>query len=318
MLYRPFGNTGLRVSELGFGAWAIGGRSFGAVAPDDALRALHRAEELGCNFVDTAAVYGESETILGRFLKGRRDRWIVTSKFSGQECGMTRLVEQQLERLGTGHLDFYQLHSPPDRGQRHIYEELATLKRAGKVRFIGVSLYNEAHIDEFLAHSELDGFQLKFSLLDPRPLLDRLEAVRSRGAAVIARSCLRDGFLTGKYSAGAIFADPDDQRSRWSSYQIEKTSAAAEQFRFLEAEAASMTVGAIRYVLSFPAVSTVILSTKNQLQASQNFGIANASPLPPATLERIHRVQQELGLFSDSLISRARRLGRKIKSFLHR
>ena len=134
MLTRPFGKTGLQVSERSFGAWAIGGNSFGAVEPTQALRSLAVAEELGCNFVDTAAVYGESEALLGKFLAGRRDRWIVASKYSGQPSGMTAMVDEQLRRLGTDCIDFYQIHWAPRGKDEHLYSELARLKRDGKVQ----------------------------------------------------------------------------------------------------------------------------------------------------------------------------------------
>ena len=93
MKYRKFGNTDLNLSEVGFGAWAIGGQSFGTVDKTDSLSALAKAEELGCNFVDTAAVYGESENILGEFLKGRRDKWIVSTKYSNQKNGLIATVD---------------------------------------------------------------------------------------------------------------------------------------------------------------------------------------------------------------------------------
>ena len=113
MRLRSFGNTGLRVSERGFGGWAIGGRRFGRVEPQEALDALACAEALGCNFVDTAAVYGDSESLLGRFLPGRRSQWIVASKYSGQPQGMSALVDEQLRRLHIDCIDFYQLHWAP-------------------------------------------------------------------------------------------------------------------------------------------------------------------------------------------------------------
>lgn len=122
MRTRPLGRTGLTVSERGFGAWAIGGASFGAVATDVALDALARAEELGCNFVDTAAVYGESEALLGRFLPGRRERWIVASKYSGQPQGMTALVDEQLQRLRTDRIELYQIHWAPRGRDEALYE----------------------------------------------------------------------------------------------------------------------------------------------------------------------------------------------------
>ena len=88
MPYRRFGATGLEVSEVGFGAWAIGGKAYGSVDNAESLRALARAQELGCNLVDTAMVYGESEVVLGQFLKGRRNRWILATKYSYQPAGI--------------------------------------------------------------------------------------------------------------------------------------------------------------------------------------------------------------------------------------
>lgn len=315
MQYRMFGNTGLKISALGFGGWAIGGNSFGAVPRADALDALARAEALGCNFVDTAAVYGESEAVIGQFLQGRRDRWILASKYSGQPQGMTALVDEQLRRLGTDHIDFYQIHWAPHADKHALYDELATLKTAGKVRFVGVSLYNEADIDYVLNHTQLDGIQVCFSLLDPRPFVTRRAAIAQRGLGVIVRSCLKEGFLTGKYTANSVFKDPTDQRHQWSPTKIAETVAAVDRFRFLEAEAGSLFNAAVRYPLSFSEVSTVILSTKNVMQASQNFGEVGDGRLSETALARIEEIQDDLGLLRDSL---KQRVVGKIKRLLGR
>ena len=306
MRYRDFGRTGLRVSELSFGGWAIGGRSFGAVARKDALAALARAEELGVNFVDTAEVYGESEAILGEFLQGRRDRWIVASKYSGQEEGMTALVERQLKTLRTDRIDFYQLHWTPTDPGHPLYQELRDLKASGKVRFTGVSLYTENEIDFVLSESDLDGFQVPFGLMDPRPLLHRVAEVGQKELAVVARSCLKDGFLTGKYSADSTFSDPSDHRSEWSRARIARTAAAADRFRFLEEEAGSLLNAAVSYPLGFDEVSTVVLSTKNVEQAAANYGALEPVDFSNTARARIEEVQDDLGLLRDPLLARLR------------
>ena len=174
MKYRKFGNTDMQLSEIGFGAWAIGGTSFGRVAKQDAMGALAKAQELGCNFVDTAAVYGDSEAILGEFLQGRRDKWFLASKYSASPGGMTALLNEQLKRLKTDYLDFYQIHWAPARKEHHLYDELNTLKQSGAVRYIGVSLYNVNDIDYVLDNTTIDGFQVAFSLLDPYPFLQHI------------------------------------------------------------------------------------------------------------------------------------------------
>lgn len=296
MRLRAFGATGLQVSEVGFGSWAIGGAGYGAVEKSASLNALARAEELGCNFVDTAAVYGESERVLGEFLAGRRSRWIVATKYSGQPQGMTAMLNEQLASLRTDAVDFYQIHWMPGAHEAALFEELSQLKAAGKARFIGVSLYTSKDIDGVLARPEIDGFQVAFNLLEPDPFLARRAAIAKQRKAIIVRSALREGFLAGKFKRDATFTDPNDQRSKWSREQIERTVDQVERFRFLEAEAGSMAVAAARYPLSFPEVSTVVMGTKSTSQADSNFGVAPGAGLSAAALERVRRVQIELGL----------------------
>jgi len=296
MRYRKFGATGLEVSEVGFGSWGIGGKAYGAVEEAESLRALAQAEELGCNFVDTAEVYGDSERVLGKFLQGRRSRWIVATKFSGQKAGMTATLERQLASLQTDVIDFYQLHWMPRGKNAALFDELGRLKQSGKVRFIGVSLYTARDIDEVLQRPEIDGFQVAFNLLEPDPFLARLSAIRQHRKAVVIRSALREGFLVGKYRRDATFPDPNDQRHTWSRKQIEQTVDRVEQFRFLERDAGSMVVAAARYPLSFPEVSTVILGTKTAAQAQSNFGAVPVGRLQADSLLHIAELQSSLGL----------------------
>lgn len=295
MRYRKFGRTGLDVSEVGFGSWGIGG-SYGATDRRDSLNALARAEELGCNFVDSAAVYGDAEVTLGEYLAGRRDKWIVATKFSGQKAGMTATLESQLRNLRTEAVDFYQLHWVPR--EPALYDELARLKQAGKTRFIGVSLYDADDIDFVLARPEIDGLQVAFSLLDPDPFLSRVRAIHEAGKAVIVRSALREGFLTGKFKRDQKFPDPADQRHALTSDEIATTVDQVERLRFLEKDAGSMVVAAARYPLSFADVSTVILGTKSARQADSNFGQVPGGTLSAQSLAEVRRTQLQLGLGS--------------------
>ena len=307
MNYRPFGATGMKVSEVGFGAWAIGGQSYGAVERAESLRALARAEELGCNFVDTAAVYGDSEDVLGEFLRGRRDKWLVATKFSNQAEGLLKTAEEQLERLGVATIDFYQLHWVPAEHERHFFDELYALKDSGKARFIGVSLKTAKNIDYVLDHTEIDGFQIPFSLLDPEPYLSRLERIRQKNVGIIIRSTLKQGFLSGKYTRDSVFPDASDQRHEWSREQIALTVDSVEQFRFLEQEAGSLAAAAARYPLAFPETSTVILGTKTVEQAEENFGHVPRGVISKDSLGRIREIQQSLTAESGGLFGRIRR-----------
>jgi aryl-alcohol dehydrogenase-like predicted oxidoreductase len=312
MRLREFGKTGMKVSEVGFGSWGIGG-SYGAIERQQALDALARAEELGCNFVDTALVYGDSELILGEFLRGRRERWHVATKYSGQKAGFEATLESQLQRLGTDYIDFYQVHWAPGRDEQALYEALYRVKKAGKARAVGVSLYTASDIDYVLDNTDLDGFQVKFSLLDPDPFLLRLERIRERRVALIVRSVLREGFLTGKFARNVRFTDPADQRSKLSADEIAATLDEVDRFRFLEPEAGSMVAAAVRYPLSFAEVSKVILGTKNVTQADANFGSVPGGTLSPQSLTRIIQTQADLGLMGwrTRVVDRLKRLLRR-------
>lgn len=292
MPYRRFGRTDFKVSELGFGAWAIGGNSYGAVDRQESLRALARAEELGCNLVDTAMVYGDSELVLGEFLRGRRNRWVIATKYSFQPQGLTATLEKQLSRLGTDAVDLYQLHRVPEHPA--VYEELYRLRKQGKVRSIGVSVYTARDIDLVLDHAQVDGLQLPFSLLDPDPFLRRAQRLRSSGVGVLIRSSLREGFLAGKFRRDAKFPDPHDQRHSWSPETIAATVDAVERFRFLESESGSMVRAAVAYPLSYPEVSSVLLGVKTEAQAQSDFTQIPGARLSAGSLQHILAVQDEL------------------------
>jgi aryl-alcohol dehydrogenase-like predicted oxidoreductase len=297
MLYRKLGHTDLSVSETGFGAWGIGGQSYGAVDKQESLRALAVAEELGCNFIDTAPVYGESEAVIGEFLHGRRDKWILASKFSGARDSLSAEVERQLQRLHTDVIDVYQLHWVPRGKDARLYDELYRLKRDGKLRYVGISLYNLNDIDYVIEHTELDTIQLPCNLLEPLPYLARLQHIARRGLGVIVRSSLKGGFLTGKYTRATRFTDANDQRGKLSSAERDKLSEQVEAMRFLEHELGSLALAAARYPLSFAQTATVILGTKTAAQARFNFGEVPGGTLAEANLQRIRRVQEQLGLW---------------------
>ncbi len=297
MNYRILGRTGLRVSEVAFGAWGIGGAAYGAADRSESLNALARAEELGCNLVDTAMVYGESELVIGEFLKSRRNKWLVTTKYSGQKAGLEATLEEQLQRLGTDSVDVYMIHWVPSASEHHLYEQLYRAKKSGKARFVGFSLYTIEDIRHVLRHTEADALMVAFSLLDPDPYLAKLDAIRESGVGVIIRSSLKEGLLTGKYRRDATFPDPNDQRHGWSAEKIAATVDAAENFRFMEQDVGSMLVGAACYPLCFNATSTVVMGTKSAKHADINFGVVPATRLSQASLERVQALQRKMGLY---------------------
>lgn len=297
MDYRQLGDTGLRVSETGFGAWGIGGESYGVTEKRESLRALAVAEELGCNFLDTAPVYGESEQIIGEFLPGRRDKWILATKYSGGAASLRTTLVQQLQRLNTDVIDLYQIHWVPRGDDTQLYEELYRLRREGKVRAVGVSLYNVNDIDYVIDNTVIDTIQLPCNLLEPLPYLQRLKKIQASGVGVIIRSSLKGGLLSGKYSRETQFTDARDQRSKLSSEELHSLFAQVDAMRFLEQTAGSLALAAARYPLSFAQTSTVLLGTKTEAQARFNFGEVPGGRLNEDILQRIHATQIQLGLF---------------------
>jgi aryl-alcohol dehydrogenase-like predicted oxidoreductase len=194
----------------------------------------------------------------------------------------------------------------PGRSDARLWDELAAARSAGKIRHIGVSLYSVVEIDLALTNPLVDGFQVCFGLLDPLPFLRRLDVIRERRPGVIVRSVLKEGFLTGKYDATSRFTDPDDQRSRWDRDRVVRTAQQVDAMRFLVQESRTLQAAAVCYPLTFPEVSSVILSTKSAEQASTNFLAAPASELTSSDLARVREAQSRLGLLSVGLRQRAR------------
>jgi aryl-alcohol dehydrogenase-like predicted oxidoreductase len=296
---RPLGTTGLRVSEIGFGAWGLGGSAEGAVAygPVDAplaVRVLRRAYEEGVTFYDTADLYGRgrSEELIGRALGGVRAQVVLASKAGrlddagAQDFSPAHLrasLEGSLRRLGPDYLDLYQLHDPPrdllERDER-IWRMLEVWQREGTVRALGVSVRSPE--DGLLALERLGArcLQVNFNLADQRALDSGLLArCQSLGAGVIVRTPLCFGFLSGACSAETPFAAVD-HRSRWASRQRALWAEAPQRFAAIRArEEQSLAQFALRFCLSSPAVSTVIPGMLSEAEVEDNVQASRLGPL---------------------------------------
>jgi len=194
-------------------------------------------------------------------------------------------------------VDIYMAHWAPGRDEGAVYDELYALKKAGKVRCVGVSLKNATDIDFVIDHTDIDCLMVGFSLLDPDPFLARVDRLRASRKGVMVRSSLREGFLTGKFKRDVRFTDPADQRSSWSEHEIARVVDNVERFRFLETEAGSMVRAAVAYPLSFPEVSTVVLGSTSTAQADSNFGQIPGARLSEASLNEVVATQVDLDLF---------------------
>jgi aryl-alcohol dehydrogenase-like predicted oxidoreductase len=303
MRYRTLGATGIRVSEIGFGAWGIGGNANGAVAygPTDdqaSSRALRRAFESGINFFDTADFYGfgHSEAVLGNALREVRGDVVIATKAGMLSAAgeqdfspeyLLRSLEKSLARLGTDYVDLFQLHSPPIdlllRDAR-LVAMLERLRGEGRIRAYGISARSPE--DALIAVRDL-GFrcvQVNFNLLDQRAMeLGLFELCQREGAGVIGRTPLCFGFLTGQYPAAARF-DADDHRSRWSPAQRERWASGLGLFLAEVKSGTEQTPAqfALRFCLSFAALSTVIPGMLTEEHVLENAMASEFGALPDA------------------------------------
>lgn len=304
--YRDLGRTGLRVSEIGFGAWAIGGDAWGPVQDADSLAAMERALELGINLIDTADVYGEgrSESLVSKVTSGRRDEVIVSTK--GGLMGHHRDPEREpvydrpekvmeafeasLRRLDTDYVDVYFCHIWWDKPEETeaFMEAFERLKRDGKVRAVGVSTNDLDHIKHFNRDGGLDVVQLDYSILNREPEREILPYLRELGMGVVVRGPLRMGILTGKFSEDTSFPEGDIRRSwpeeRWFRESLEKV----ERLRPLE-DGRTLGQLALLYVLNHPAVSVAIPGAKTPAQVEAN---AAASVRPLLSEEDLQLIQE--------------------------
>lgn len=281
MQYRSLGRTGIKVSP-----YCLGAMMFGAIGnPDheDSIRIIHRALDAGINFIDTADRYsaGESEEIVGKALKGRRDSIVLATKFHGpmgddpnmqgnSRRWIVRAVEDSLRRLGTDYIDLYQVHRPsPDTGIEETLSALTDLLRAGKVRAIGSSTFPVSEIVEAQWVAERCGLarfhteQPPYSILDRGIERDMLPACQRYGMGVMVWSPLSKGMLTGKYRKGQPM--PDSPRAKYFRKQLsdERSLEAVEQLISLAQEAGlSITHLAMAFVMAHPGVTSAILGPR--------------------------------------------------------
>jgi len=225
MNYRELGRTGWRVSEVSFGAWAIGG-SWGAVDDRESIAALHRALDLGVNFIDTADVYGDghSERLIAGVLKERGEKVIVATKAGRRlephtadgytAANLTRFVERSLRNLDTDCLDLVQLHCPPTEVyyRPEVFDAMDDLVRAGKVRYYGVSVEKVEEALKAIEYPNVQTVQIIFNMFRHRPAELFFAQAQQRKVGVLARVPLASGLLTGKMTPQSAFA-PDDHRT---------------------------------------------------------------------------------------------------------
>ncbi len=313
MQYRKLGRTDLMVSEIGFGAWAIGGHGWGPSDDNESLEALKKAFELGINFVDTADVYGagHSEELIAKAANGIRDKVIIATKFGNDFYGMmerkyplranfsaeytTFAVEQSLKRLGTDHIDLIQLHATrePGAGQTEAFEALDKLKQQGKVRFIGVSVKSVEDGIACVKSGRADTIQTVYNMIRQEASEEFFLLAEEAGVGIIAREPLSSGLLTGKWTPEWQFHERDFRRYRFRGEGLKKGLQVVEKLNFLlQTGSKSMAQAALRFVLSHPAVSVVIPGCRTPQQVVANVSASDAGPLSEEDLSRIKELSE--------------------------
>jgi aryl-alcohol dehydrogenase-like predicted oxidoreductase len=295
MEYRKFGNTDLLVSEIGFGAWAIGGgamigtTSIGWGDSDDSVsrQAIHASLDAGINFFDTADIYGlgHSEKLLGETI-GQNKEVIIATKVGNVSRNdqftvdyskeyILNACEESLQRLQRDVIDYYQLHTArlSHLQQGDCIEAMELLQQQGKIRYWGLSLNTFDPLPEasFLIENRLgNGFQLVLNLLNQKAL-DLFPSMAENGYGIIARMPLQFGLLTGKFDNGATFSNNDHRKNRLTASVIDAANKVLQPVWDLCANYnCSKMQLAMSYILSYPEVSTIIPGIRTPEQAIQN------------------------------------------------
>jgi aryl-alcohol dehydrogenase-like predicted oxidoreductase len=316
MQYRDLGRTGWRVSEVSFGAWAIGG-AWGSVDDQESLAALNKAIDLGVNFIDTADVYGDghSEQLIARVLKSRREEIHVATK-AGRRLSphtadgytaenLTRFVERSLRNLDTDCLDLVQLHCPPTEVyyRPEVFGAMDDLVQAGKIRYYGVSVEKVEEALKAIQYPNVQTVQIIFNMFRHRPSELFFSEARKHQVGILARVPLSSGMLTGKLTRATTFAADDhrqfnrqgqsfDQGETFSGVDYEVGLQAVEELKALVPGGATMAQFALRWILMFDAVSCVIPGAKRPSQAADNVGAAALPPLSDEVMAQVRVVYE--------------------------
>ncbi|WP_337018589.1 aldo/keto reductase [Oceanobacillus massiliensis] len=296
MNYNQLGKTDLKISELSFGTWAIGG-AWGKTNDSEALKGLERAMDLGVNFFDTADVYGDghAEELLAIATKGKESEIHIASKFcragdiyNPQNYSMDKVreyCENTLKRLGREQLDLYQIHCPPleilQDGQ--VFDVLEALKKEGKIRYYGVSVESVEEGMFCLEHSKASSLQVIFNLFRQKPLEALFPAAMEKGVGILARVPLASGLLTGKFNEDTTF-DEEDHRNfnrdgqafnvgeTFAGLEFEKGVELSRQLEWIAESRENMTKAALKWIVEQKAVTSVIPGFRNVKQVEDNLG----------------------------------------------
>ena len=318
MQYREFGRTGWKVSEISFGAWAIGG-AWGTVRDDESLQALFTALDAGINLFDTADVYGDgrSERLLSRLKKDTGQEFYIVTK-AGRRLdphsadgynrkNLSAFVERSLKNLQVETIDLVQLHCPPTEVyyRPEVFGILDDLVQAGKMRYYGVSVEKVEEGLKALEYPNVQSVQIIFNIFRQRPADLFFQEAQRRKVAILARVPLSSGMLTGKLSSQSTFEEDDhraynrqgesfDRGETFSGVDYQTGLQAVERLKALVPPAMSMPQFALGWILMHPAVTCAIPGAKRPSQARENAAAADLPPLDPATMQAVGEIYDSM------------------------
>ena len=311
MQYRELGKTGIRVSAIGFGGWAIGGSTEASGAPlgwgrtsdDESLAAIRRARELGVTFYDTADSYGfgRSESLLGIVLSRYRQEVVIATKVGVVRTSSGELkkdfsrnhifhaVDGSLKRLRTDYIDLYQAHNPTieELKREEIQDAMERLQDAGKIRFWGVSISTPEEGVEIIQRGWAHALQVLYNILNQAPAQVLLPLAKEKGYGVIARVPLASGLLTGKFRIDSLFASDDVRQNFLTPRRLTEAIQRVDEVKSIIGGATrNLAEGALRFVLSDETVSSTIPGARNPRQVEMNVA-ALESTLPRDIIEKL-------------------------------
>jgi len=318
MEYRQLGRTDMKVSAISFGAWAIGG-TWGPVQDEESMKALHAAVDAGVNFVDTADVYGDgrSERLVARLRRERRGETIFVATKAGRRLpeqtlegysrqNLNAWVDRSLKNLEMDTVDLLQLHCPhPDvYDAPEVFGVLDDMVRAGKIRYYGVSVETVDEALRGISHPAVQTVQIIFNMFRLKPAEQFFTEAKVKQVGILARVPLASGLLTGKLSKESTFAADDhrqfnregqafDKGETFSGVPFETGLAAVEELRLLVPPGATLAQLALRWILTFDAVSCAIPGARNPEQARANAVAADLPPIDETTMDAVRRIYDE-------------------------
>ena len=313
MKYRKLGKTDYKVSEVSFGAWAIGG-TWGEVEDSESIAALHTALDLGVNFFDTADVYGDghSEKLLAKLKKDRSGEEIIIATKVGRRLpeqtvagynreNLTSFIDRNLKNLETDCLDLVQLHCPPQDAYYHpeLFGLMDDFVKEGKIKYYGVSVEKVEEAIKAIEFPNVQSVQIIFNMFRQRPADLFFDLAKEKQVGILARVPLSSGMLTGKMSKDSTF-EKDDHRNfnrngeafdvgeTFSGVDFETGLQAVEELKKLVPENTTMAQFALRWILMHDAITCTIPGAKRPSQEKDN---ANAADFPPLSDEIMNAVR---------------------------